>query len=81
MIRAVLYDLGDVFFEAHLWRMWNYKQFIKAGVFQGSFYDFYAMYEECLLKVYNGEDNYDNALDNFLYQFPLSNHEKFLINQ
>lgn len=66
MIKAVLFDMGDIFFEANLWRKWMYEKIKKFGAFEGNFADFYELYESFLLPVYEGRKTYDRAYDDFL---------------
>jgi len=65
-IRGILYDLGDVLFEAHLWREWNYKELTSMGLFHGNFTEFYKLYEGFLRDVYEGEKSYDKGYTDFL---------------
>lgn len=66
MIRAILYDLGDIFFEAHFWRKWMFEKLSEDGYFSKTFSEFYDLYEEFLLPVYKNEMKYDDAYFNFL---------------
>lgn len=75
MIKAVLYDLGDIFFEAHLWRKWNYEKFVSTGNFSGSFADFYDLYEEFLDPVYTAKKEYMAAFSDFLDHLKISDKE------
>ena len=51
-IKAVLYDLGDIFFEAHLWRKWMYSEFSKMNLVKGTFAEFYFDYDAYLQNLY-----------------------------
>lgn len=77
MIKGVLYDLGDIFFEAHYWRKWNYTRLKTNGLFEGSFVEFYDLYENFLEDVYNGRIKYNQALHNFLRSLKVSNLDNF----
>jgi HAD superfamily hydrolase (TIGR01509 family) len=63
---AILYDLGDVFFEAHYWRRWMYDQLSASGSFEGDFRDFYERYERILIPVYEGRTEYGDAYRGFV---------------
>ena len=77
MIKAVFYDLGDVFFEAHYWREWMYKFFKNAELFTGSFAGFYKLYEEFILDIYNGKNTYDEKYLEFLNSLKIKNPYEF----
>ncbi len=66
--KAVLYDLGDIFFEAHYWREWNYTELRTLGCFVGSFAEFYDEYDSFLEEVYTTEslETYESAFTKFL---------------
>ncbi|MFA6923655.1 MAG: HAD family hydrolase [Bacteroidales bacterium] len=66
MLKAILYDLGDVFFEAHYWRKWNFEQLTSMSYFKGKFKEFYELYESFLEPVYKGEIKYKQAFMKFL---------------
>lgn len=66
IIRAFLFDLGDIFFEAHCWRKWMYEFFSKEGYFTGNFAEFYFLYEKFLKQVYEGKEEYEKAFYKFL---------------
>lgn len=76
-IKAVLYDLGDIFFEAHFWREWNFQALSKLGCFKGNFNDFYNLYEFFLADVYKGIKNYDQVFTEFLKHIGVLNVKKF----
>lgn len=77
MIKAVFYDLGDIFFEAHYWRKWMFDYFSNNGYYQDSFCDFYYLYESYLLPVYKGESDYDSSYNKFLLRMKIKNIEEF----
>ncbi len=77
MITAVLYDMGDIFFEAHLWRKWMYDQFTDLGLYHSSFADFYYMYEEQLLPVYEGNKTYNQSYEEFLTKMGIIDRKSF----
>jgi FMN phosphatase YigB (HAD superfamily) len=78
MIRAIFYDLGDIFFEAHYWRKWMWETLSNMNYFKGSFKQFYDAYESFLLPVYENQLSYDTAFNNFLraYNVPDQSHFK-----
>ncbi|MDX9856797.1 MAG: HAD-IA family hydrolase [candidate division Zixibacteria bacterium] len=78
MIRAVLYDLGDIFFEAHHWRQWMYHRLTELGHVTGSFANFYWSYERALQPVYEGSDTYDSAFRSFVYSTGMKDPETFI---
>ncbi len=77
MIKAILYDLGDIFFEAHYWRKWMYEQFKDSGNFRGTFAEFYDLYETFLIPVYENREKYDNAYLGFLQHLGVKNIHDF----
>src|SRR3989344_5462408 len=71
-IKAILYDIGDIFFEAHLWREWMFKEFRKKKLFRGSFADFYNLYDSFLSKeTYIEGKSYDETYELFLEHMKL----------
>jgi len=77
MIKAVLYDLGDVFFEAYFWRKWNYEKIVEMKKFNNSFGEFYDLYEKFLEPVYRGNISYNIAFDNFLGHLQINSVDSF----
>ncbi len=65
-VKAFLFDLGDIFFEAHYWRKWMHEFFLQQGNFKGTFKDFYFLYESFLIDVYEGKEEYETAFLKFL---------------
>lgn len=70
-IKAVLYDLGDIFFEAHYWRKWMYEYFFSKNIYKGTFKDFYFLYDSYLADTYNGKSSYEECFDRFISEFNL----------
>jgi putative hydrolase of the HAD superfamily len=70
-IKAILYDLGDVFFEAHLWRKWMYDYCLEKSLYSKSFAEFYLLYETYLEDVYCGRKEYDQAYKEFVSDMKL----------
>lgn len=66
MIKAVLYDMGDIFFESYKWRYWLYKYIMKKYKYSGNFYHFYKDYNLSLINVYLGNNSYINSFKLFL---------------
>jgi HAD superfamily hydrolase (TIGR01549 family) len=68
--KAILYDLGDIFFEAHLWREWNYHELTALGYFTGSFAEFYDLYDSFLERIYTNDsrETYEQTFGRFLQQ-------------
>lgn len=65
--KAIIYDLGDIFFEAHLWRKWLWKEFKKRKLFSGSFSDFYLLYDGFLSDhIYTNKGSYRETFNLFL---------------
>jgi len=77
-VKSILFDMGDIFFDAHSWRKWNYEYLYKNRYFLGSFEDFYKLYEKFLIPVYLGKKKYDDAYLNFYKQFDIIDFSKFL---
>lgn len=77
MYRAILYDLGDVFFEAHYWRRWMFERLRATKHFLGSFVEFYNAYEHILIPVYEGREEYEVAYDRFLKRLNMPEPEAF----
>jgi HAD superfamily hydrolase (TIGR01549 family) len=76
-IKAIMYDLGDIFFEAHLWREWMFREFSKKKLFRGNFAEFYNLYDSFLSKeTYTGKKSYAEAFDAFLLYMKMSDKEK-----
>lgn len=65
-IKAILFDLGDIFFEAHYWRKYVWKRLRAANVFHGSFTDYYLLYDKFLIPAYRGDIAYNDCLMSFL---------------
>lgn len=78
MIKGILYDLGDIFFEAHLWREWMFDYFVRLNLFSGTFRDFYYLYEEYLVPVYNGKISYEKAYISFIEHLNVPDTKKFM---
>lgn len=79
MISAIIYDLGDIFFEAHLWREWLWKNLSKMNKFNGSFKEFYELYESYLISVYKGKRDYASAFNTFIDSLNVSSKHRFII--
>jgi HAD superfamily hydrolase (TIGR01549 family) len=77
MIRAIFYDMGDIFFEAHFWRKWMFEKLVSLNRFPGSFSDFYFYYESFLLPVYEGVKDYKTAYFDFLDSLNINEKESF----
>jgi len=77
MIQAVLYDLGDIFFEAHYWRKWMWEYFKDKSLFNGEFHEFYFLYEDYLSPVYEGKKDYLNAFHLFIDKLGIENRKEF----
>lgn len=75
--KGVLYDLGDVFFEAHYWRKWNYDELRQTGFFEGDFMKFNDLYESFLIPVYENRISYEEGFDSFLQTLGVSNEDMF----
>ncbi len=76
-IKSVLFDMGDIFFEANYWRKWMYEKFLSENLFEGSFSDFYDLYEKFLLPVYKGEKSYLETYQEFLTFIGIGNKVEF----
>lgn len=79
MIKAILYDLGDIFFEAHYWRKWMWETLSRIGKYDKSFKEFYDLYEFYLLPVYQNKKDYWDAFDDFLHEFHLKTNSEFKV--
>jgi HAD superfamily hydrolase (TIGR01549 family) len=77
-IKAVLYDLGDIFFEAHYWRLWNYEEARKLNCFDGVFAEFYDLYESFLVPVYQGKMEYEKCFADFIHHLKIPHPEEFM---
>ncbi len=76
-IKAVMYDLGDIFFEAHLWRKWMWNEFRKKNLFPGNFAKFYVLYDSFLSKeTYKGRKSYTETFDDFLKHMNIPKKER-----
>lgn len=76
-IETILYDLGDIFFEAHLWRKWLFNIFLKKKLFKGNFLKFYNLYDSFLSKgAYLGTKSYEETFDSFLTYMKLPEKER-----
>ena len=78
MIKAVFYDLGDIFFESHYWRKWMYERFIEGEFYKGSFADFYHFYDKYLTATYIEDKTYEKTYREFLELLKISNPDKFI---
>jgi HAD superfamily hydrolase (TIGR01549 family) len=65
-IKVVLFDLGDVFFEAHFWRFWLYSELTKKKKFVGDFSQFYFLYDSFLNDAYTKDKEYFSCFLSFL---------------
>lgn len=63
--RAVIFDLGDVLYDASQWRRWLYAQLVGRGC-QLHWSEMVAAWESHLESVYRGGLAYEAALDTFL---------------
>lgn len=78
MIKAILYDLGDIFFEAHYWRKWMWGELVKSGEYNGNFREFYELYEERLKPVYENKKDYWEAYKGFIQSVREENIDEFI---
>jgi HAD superfamily hydrolase (TIGR01549 family) len=78
MKKAILYDMGDIFFESHLWRKWMWQRLCEESVFEGSFKDFYETYEKVLEPVYDGRVPYADAYSAFITSLNINNPKQFI---
>lgn len=78
MITAIIYDLGDIFFEAHLWRMWMWKTLSEINKFNGTFREFYELYESYVESAYKGITDYSNTFINFVESLEIENQKWFI---
>lgn len=76
-IKAIFFDLGDIFFEAHYWRRWMYDRLSSNGNFIGSFTDYYKLWEKSLQQVYCGIKEYDTAFMELLDQMHVDDIDGF----
>ncbi len=58
-MKAIIYDLGDILYDAHRWRLWTYNVLRRRGCTWATFREYYEEYEAWLLPVYRGEQDYD----------------------
>ncbi len=73
-----LFDLGDIFFEAHFWRKWLYNEFINQINYSGSFKDFYNLYETYLQTTYEAQTSYRDQFINFINDHNITNPKQFM---
>jgi FMN phosphatase YigB (HAD superfamily) len=78
MIKAVLYDLGDILFEAHHWRRWMWKKLREMTGQKWTFREFYNLYESWIKNVYEGRVTYEDNYLNFLKSLNFANPDEFL---
>jgi len=78
MIKAILYDLGDIFFEAHYWRKWMWGEFVKSGEYNGNFREFYELYEKYLKLVYENKKDYWEVYKDFIQSIIKENIDEFI---
>jgi HAD superfamily hydrolase (TIGR01509 family) len=78
MKKAILYDMGDIFFESHFWRKWMWESLCEQSVFSGSFKDFYMTYERVLEPVYDGRVRYREAYNAFVKSLKLKDPDTFI---
>ncbi len=76
-VKAVLYDLGDIFFEAHHWRKWMWEKLKEKTGNQWTFREFYDLYESWLKNVYAGITGYEENYKKFLESLNISNINEF----
>lgn len=77
-VKAVLYDLGDIFFEAHHWRKWMWEKLKVETGNQWTFSEFYNLYESWLKNVYEGNAGYEENYKKFLESLNISNIDDFM---
>jgi HAD superfamily hydrolase (TIGR01509 family) len=78
MVKCILYDLGDILFEAHFWRKWMWKYFLKNSYYKEPFPEFYDYYEENLMQVYKGGEQYWVAYNSMLDDLKLKEKHEFV---
>ncbi len=78
MIKAILYDMGDIFFEAHYWRKWMWGEFVKSGEYNGNFREFYELYEKYLKPVYENKKDYWETYKDFIQSIRKENIDEFI---
>ena len=75
---AFLFDLGDIFFEAHYWRKWLYNKFVKIINYQKSFTEFYNSYEVKIKDTYQAKQTYDVQFERFINNHNIPNAQAFI---
>ncbi|MEM3063396.1 MAG: HAD hydrolase-like protein [Nitrososphaerota archaeon] len=73
----ILFDLGDIFFNAHKWRMWLYQELKRKYKISGNFRDFYLNFEDKMKNVYLGKIKYKSALINLMKDYGVKNLYEF----
>jgi HAD superfamily hydrolase (TIGR01549 family) len=74
-----MYDLGDVLFEAHYWREWNFHELVALGYFSGNFAEFYDVYDSFLERIYrcDPKETYERTFDKFLHHIGFADNGTF----
>ena len=63
--RALIFDMGDILYDASQWRRWLHVELSKLG-FSGTFQDLVFAWETKLVPVYEGRQAYDDAYRSLL---------------
>src|SRR5687768_3292479 len=65
-VRGLLFDMGDVLYDATLWRRWLLQILARMGV-HATYRDFYRVWDHDYLRaVHRGERDYHEAFSAFL---------------
>ncbi len=65
MIKAIFYDLGDIFYNNYKWRLALYRELHRKSLFKGDFTAFYLLYERYVDAVYKGQKKYRDGFREF----------------
>ena len=68
MIKSIIYDLGDIIYDASKWRKWLYSYFIKNKITSQSYKDVFTVWEhDFLIKSYTSQHcSYQDVFIEFL---------------
>lgn len=76
--KAILFDLGDIFFEAHYWRKWMWEYFVSVNLYEKDFASFYQLYETYIEEVYTSKVSYEDMYEKFVNDLNIVNADFFI---
>lgn len=76
-VKLVLFDMGDIIYDATAWRKWLHGYLSQRGLFEGGYWDLADRWEgSWLQKIHKGEVEYKDGFERFLGELGLNERQK-----